>query len=276
MRGQITRINSDLYTVSSDNATFSCKCRGKFRKEKITPLVGDYVLFDEEKLVIEEVLPRVNGFRRPKVANIDQAFIVTSLKIPNFSDNLLDKLITLMEMNDVTPIICITKEDLLNDDELKGIYKVLDYYKSLGYLVISNTEVDKILNLINGKTSVFVGQTGAGKSSLLNKLNPNWKLEVGEVSLALGRGKHTTRVVELFDFCGGKLMDTPGFSSLDFNDYTKEEIKFAFVDFTLFPCIYKSCTHTKELECKVVEAVKCNNILESRYVNYLKFIEEVK
>ena len=276
MKGQIIRINSDLYTVSSDGATFSCKCRGKFRKEKIIPLVGDYVLFNKDKLLIEEVLPRVNGFRRPKVANIDQAFIITSLKIPNFSDNLLDKLIVLMEMNDVVPIICITKEDLMDSNELDDIYKILDYYKSIGYLVLSNNDTDEILKLVENKTSVFVGQTGAGKSSLLNKLNPNWKLEVGEVSQALGRGKHTTRVVELFDFCGGKLLDTPGFSSLEFSDYTKDEIKNAFVEFSDFPCIYRSCTHTKELECRVSLAVKDNNILKSRYVNYLKFIEEVK
>ena len=160
-------------------------------------MVGDYVLFSKEKSLIEEVLPRKNVFERPKVSNIDQAFLITSLKLPDFSTNLLDKFISLMEMNHVKPIICITKEDLVDDNELNKIKEILKYYESIGYTVISNTEIDKIKGLLSNKTSVFTGQTGAGKSTLLNKLNPNWNLETGEVSLALGRGKHTTRVVEL-------------------------------------------------------------------------------
>ena len=276
MQGQIVKITSDLHIVKVNNETYPCKCRGIFRKEHITPLVGDYVLFSPEKKLIEKVLPRENEFQRPKVSNIDQAFIVTSLVNPDFSLNLLDKLIVLMEIHNVKPIITITKEDLVDKDTLDKIYEYLDYYKKLGYTVVSNTEIDKIKSLIKNKTSVFTGQTGAGKSSLLNKLNKDWNLETGEVSLALGRGKHTTRVVELFDFLDGKVMDTPGFSALEFTNNTKEDIRNAFIEFKNYPCPFSDCTHTKEEECLVKKAVLDNNIISSRYENYLSFISEVK
>lgn len=270
MQGQIIKIVSDLHYVSYDGSVYPCKCRGIFRKEHITPLVGDYVLFDKDKKLIEKVFPRKNEFDRPKVSNIDQAFIVTSLVHPSFSTNLLDKLITLMEIHKVEPIICITKEDLVIDSfEYK---KILDYYNSLGYLVVYNTEIDKIKELIKDKTSVFTGQTGAGKSTLLNKLNPEWNLKTGEISIALGRGRHTTRVVELFELFGGKVMDTPGFSALDLNKYTKDQIRDAFIEFKNYSCPFKDCSHTKEGECLVKQAVMDNNILESRYLNYLNFI----
>ncbi len=274
MQGQIVKIISDLHYVSYLGETYPCKCRGIFRKEHITPVVGDYVLFSKEKHLIEEILPRKNEFQRPKVSNIDQAFLITSLKTPDFSLNLLDKLITLMEINKVEAIICITKEDLVETEELNKIYKTLRYYEDLGYKVVSNTDLDTIKKLISNKTSVFTGQTGAGKSTLLNWLNPNWDLETGEVSLALGRGRHTTRVVELFEEFNGKVMDTPGFSALDFNNVSKEDIRDAFREFKHYPCPFKDCMHTKEAECRVKEEVLANNILESRYNNYLSFIGE--
>ncbi len=272
MKGQIIKISSDLHFISCEDKVYPCKCRGIFRKEHITPVVGDYVLFSKEKSLIEEVLPRKNVFERPKVSNIDQAFLITSLKLPDFSTNLLDKFISLMEMNHVKPIICITKEDLVSADELKNIKDILKYYESIGYTVISNTEIDKIKELLSNKTSVFTGQTGAGKSTLLNKLNPNWNLETGEVSIALGRGRHTTRVVELFEICNGKVMDTPGFSSLEFKQFTKKDIKNSFIEFNKYPCPFKDCSHTNEKECVVKREVSSNNILESRYLNYLNFI----
>lgn len=274
MQGQIIKIISDLHIVSFNEQTYPCKCRGIFRKEHITPLVGDYVLFSPEKKLIEKILPRKNEFKRPKVSNIDQAFLITSLKDPDFSLNLLDKLIVLMELNKVTPIICITKEDLLKEEELIEINNILNYYKNIGYKIISNQDIEKVKELLKNKTSVFTGQTGAGKSTLLNKLNPDWNLETGEISKALGRGKHTTRVVELFEISEGKVMDTPGYSSLEFFDYDKEKIKDAFVEFKDYSCPYKDCSHTKEKECSVKQAVIANNILETRYENYLKFIDE--
>ena len=276
MKGQIIKISSDLHFVSCENEVYPCKCRGIFRKEHITPVVGDYVLFSKEKSLIEEVLPRKNVFERPKVSNIDQAFLITSLKLPDFSTNLLDKFISLMEMNHVEPIICITKRDLVAEEELKRIDNILNYYKEIGYKVIYNTELEKIKELLSNKTSVFTGQTGAGKSTLLNKLNPNWNLETGEVSLALGRGKHTTRVVELFEISNGKVMDTPGFSSLEFKNYTKEDIRNSFIEFSKYPCPFRDCSHTNEKECVVKRSVLANNILESRYLNYLSFIGDGK
>lgn len=276
MKGQIIEINSDLHYVSFNNTVYACKCRGIFRKEHIIPLVGDYVLFDEEKLVIEKVLERMNEFKRPKVSNIDQAFIITSLVEPDFSLNLLDKFLVLMEINNVRPIICITKSDLVGKDELKKFKGILNYYQNIGYTVIYNTDIAKIKKLLAFKTSVFTGQTGAGKSTLLNKLNPLWNLETAEISSALGRGKHTTRVVRLFDIFEGKVMDTPGFSALDFNVLDKVNIRDSFIEFKNYSCPYKDCMHVREKECVVKKAVLDNNILESRYINYLSFIGEDK
>ncbi len=272
MKGQIVKISSDLYFVNYEDTVYPCKCRGIFRKEHITPVVGDYVLFSREKHLIEEVCPRKNCFDRPKVSNIDQAFLITSLRYPDFSLHLLDKFIVLMEMNHVVPIICITKDDLVTDQELVEIRSVLQYYENLGYTVLFRNEIDKIKEYLKGKTSVFTGQTGAGKSTLLNTLNPDWNLETGEISMALGRGKHTTRVVELFDFFGGKVMDTPGFSSLEFTGYTREQIRDAFIEFSMYPCPFKDCSHTKEAECVVKKEVLENHIMKSRYLHYLDFI----
>ena len=272
MRGQIVKISSDLYFVSCEDMIYPCKSRGLFRKEHITPVVGDYVLFSREKKLIEEVLERKNVFDRPKVSNIDQAFLITSLRLPDFSLNLLDKFISLMEINHVKPIICITKRDIVDSKDLEEIDSILSYYKKIGYTVVFNTELDRIKELLKGKTSVFTGQTGAGKSTLLNHLNPEWNLDTGEVSVALGRGKHTTRVVELFPFLGGKVMDTPGFSSLELMNYSKEEIRDSFIEFSNYSCPFKDCNHTKEKECVVKKAVLENDILESRYLNYLSFI----
>ena len=272
MKGQIVKISSDLCFVNYEDKIYPCKSRGLFRKEHITPVVGDYVLFDKHKLLIEKIFSRKNCFQRPKVSNVDQAFLITSLKIPDFSLYLLDKFLVLMEINHVKPIICITKEDLLSTDEVAQIWKVLEYYENIGYTVVSNRDLDTIEELLRGKTSVFTGQTGAGKSTLLNCLNPEWNLETGEVSRALGRGRHTTRVVELFELFGGKVMDTPGFSALDFPNYTNEQIKDAFIEFKRYSCPFSDCSHTKEKECVVRREVFANNILKSRYLNYLNFI----
>ena len=162
MKGQIIKISSDLHFVSCDNKIYPCKCRGIFRKEHITPVVGDYVLFSKEKKLIEHIMDRKNIFSRPKVSNIDQAFLITSLKLPDFSLNLLDKFIILMELNHVEPIICITKSDLLDEEELNNIKNILSYYEKIGYKVIYNYELNKIKDLLCNKTSVFTGQTGAG------------------------------------------------------------------------------------------------------------------
>ena len=276
MQGQIVKISSNRHIVECNGIRYNTIPRGKFRKERLIPKVGDLVSFDEKKLVIEEILERKNTFDRPMVSNIDQAFIVTSLVNPNFSLGLLDRLITLMELHNVSVVICLTKIDLVLEDNYKVIKDFMKYYEKLGYEVVTNQDIDKIKKLIKNKTNVFIGQTGAGKSTLLNKLNPKFNLETGEVSLALGRGKHTTRNVTLYPFLDGKVMDTPGFSAIDFSNYKKEDIKNSFREFSLYNCPFKDCSHTKEEECIVKKAVKNKKILESRYSSYLKFYEEGK
>lgn len=273
VEGQIIEIISDLHIVSFDKKRYKCKCRGIFRKEHILPLVGDYCLFDKEKLIIEKILPRKNELDRPKVSNIDQGIIVTSLVNPDFSINLLDRFLIVMEVNKIKPIICITKVDLINEDKYREISKILDYYRDLGYLVLTNNQLEDVKKLLEGKTTVFTGQTGAGKSTLLNKIDKDLGLKVGEVSEALGRGRHTTRVVSLYEVCGGKVLDTPGFSAIDFSNYSKEEIKNAFIEFDSYNCYYRDCSHTNESECLVKKAVFEGSILEDRYNDYLKFIK---
>ena len=274
MQGQIIKISSNRHVVSSNNKTYNTIPRGKFRKEKIIPKVGDYVVFNDKSLVIEEILERKNTFNRPMVSNIDRAFIITSLVNPLFSLGLLDKFIAHMELNNVDIVICLTKIDLVSDEEYEKIKEIMVYYTNIGYTVLTNNNLDKIKELIKDKTVVFIGQTGAGKSTLLNKLNPDWNLKTGEVSIALGRGRHTTRNVELYDFLDGKVLDTPGFSALDFSIYKKEDIKYAFREFFNYSCPFRDCSHTKENECMIRKAVFNGDILKSRYESYLKFFEE--
>ena len=272
MEGQIVKILSNLYTVSSNGKKYECHSRGKFRNDKITPTVGDYVRFSEEDKYILEILPRKNTLERPLVSNIDQAIIVTSCKEPNFDTNLLDKLLVVLEYNCIKPIIVLTKIDLLNKKELEYISKIEKYYKSIGYTIFDNRHVSKIKELLKDKTTVLTGQTGAGKSTLLNKLDSRLTLATGEISKALGRGKHTTRHVELIEMYKGKVLDTPGFSQIDLDKISCEDIRDSFIEFKNYPCIYKDCMHIKEAECKVKEAVNDNKILDSRYDNYRKFI----
>ena len=274
MQGQIIKISSNRHVVSSNNKTYNTVPRGKFRKDKLIPKVGDYVRFNEKSLVIEEILPRKNTFNRPMVSNIDRAFIITSLVNPDFSLGLLDKFIAHMELQKIDVVICLTKTDLVSRKSYDKIKEIMVYYTNIGYTVLTNLELDKIKELIKDKTVVFIGQTGAGKSTLLNKLNPNWNLKTGEVSLALGRGRHTTRNVELYDFLDGKVLDTPGFSALDLSIYKKEDIKYAFKEFSNYSCPFRDCSHTKEAECMIKKAVKDGEILKSRYESYLKFYEE--
>lgn len=274
MQGQIVKISSNRHVVNSKGINYNTIPRGKFRKEKLIPKVGDYVRFDDKSLVIEEILPRKNTFNRPMVSNIDRAFIITSLVNPFFSLGLLDKFIAHMELNNVDVVICLTKIDLVSDEDYEKIKEVMVYYNNIGYTVLTNNDLNEIKELIKDKTVVFIGQTGAGKSTLLNKLNPNWNLKTGDVSIALGRGRHTTRNVELYDFLDGKVLDTPGFSALDFSIYKKEDIKYAFREFSSYTCPFRDCSHTKESECMIKRAVSDGEILKSRYDSYLKFYEE--
>lgn len=276
MEGKIIKLISNDYTVLSNNKKYICKSRGKFRKLKISPLVGDQVVFDDINNYILEVKKRKNELVRPPVANIDQAFIITSVKHPNFSTNLLDKLIDIIEFNNIEPIICFTKLDLLNKEEQNDIDVYINYYKKIGYKVFINTQNSEIKEQFKNKISVFTGQTGAGKSTLLNNINPNLKIKTDDISYALGRGKHTTRHVELIELENGFVADTPGFSSLEFIDMKDIDIRDNFVEFELYKekCKYRDCMHDKEDECEVKNKVRSGDILESRYQNYLNFIHK--
>ena len=272
IEGQIIKIVSNQYTVNSNGKEYLCNSRGRFRNDKITPMVGDYVVFDPNNNYILEIKERKNMLIRPVVSNIDQGLILTSVKLPDFDPVLLDKLIVMMELNNVKPIICISKMDLLNDLEKEKINKIFDYYKSIGYLVFTNNDLDDIKKIFKDKTTVFTGQTGAGKSTLINKLNPDINFETGEISIALGRGKHTTRHIELIELFDGKILDSPGFSALDFNNIDRDKIRDAFIEFRNYPCKYKDCNHINEDDCNVKDAVSKGLILESRYLSYKKII----
>ena len=271
MEGMIVKIISNDFTIKSGSNLYICKARGKFRKDKIVPLVGDKVLFDEDKKYIIDILPRTTELIRPPVANIDQAFIITSVKDPNLDLNLLDKMLCIIEFNNIKPIICFTKLDLLEDT--CEVNDIINYYKKIGYDVFINTEIDEIKKVFSGKVTVFTGQSGAGKSTLLNKLSPSLNLKTDEISLSLGRGKHTTRHVELIELYDGLIADTPGFSSLSFIGMTNSDIRDNFIEFNYFKdfCEYRDCMHDKEINCEVKRQIG-NDIIDSRYENYLKFI----
>ncbi len=274
MQGRIIKNISNDYTVQTKTGdVFVCKCRGKFRNMKIIPLVGDEVLFDEENNYILEILPRKNELKRPPVSNISQVMILTSVKHPNFSSYLLDKLITVIEYNRIEPIICFTKLDLLDESEMREIKVVMDYYKKIGYQVYRNTDLEQIKHIFQDKITVFTGQSGAGKSTLLNHLDAQLQLKTSEISYALGRGKHTTRHVELIPLFGGLVADTPGFSALDF-EMDKASIRDQFKEFEMYKeyCKYKDCMHDKEDHCMVKDKVEDGTILKSRYENYIQFI----
>ena len=275
MEGLIIKVVSNDYTVLAKNKTYICKPRGKFRNNNLTPLVGDYVIFDEVNCYLKEILPRKNSLIRPLISNIDLCFIITSTRYPDFDSHLLDKLLVLIEFNNIKPIIVFTKLDLLKDEELNEIEKVMNYYKKIGYEVYKNTEVDLIKKCFKGKISVFTGQSGAGKSTLLNKLNVNLNLETNDISYKLGRGKHTTRHVELMSIYDGLVADTPGFSKLSLNEMTISDIRDNFSEFNVYKdkCKYRDCMHLKEDDC----FIKNNpNILKSRYDNYVNFVNERK
>ena len=275
MIGRITKLISNDYTVKTNENKYICKARGKFRNDKIKPIVGDLVEFDEKNNYILKVLERKNELVRPPVANIDQAFIITSVKDPDFSTNLLDKFLVIIEYNNITPIICFTKLDLLNKDELSKLNEYIKYYKKIVYTVLLNTDYEELKKLFKSKISIFTGQSGAGKSTLLNNLDANLNIKTDEISYALGRGKHTTRHVELLDLYDGLVADTPGFSSLDFIGMTNTDIKDNFIEFNEYSnfCKYRDCMHDKETEREVKNKVKENVIMKSRYENYLKFIK---
>lgn len=273
LKGKIIKNISDTYTVVSDNKFYDCKARGKFRNMGLTPLVGDEVHFEEQDKYILEILERKNELKRPSISNVDVALIITSLKKPDLSLNLLDKEISSIVLSNIEPVICFTKLDLINKEELKELKKIIKYYKKLGIKIFLNNKPKKLIKYLKNKFVVLTGQTGSGKSSLINRLDPNKDLKVGEISEALGRGKHTTRHTEFHEVKNIFIADTPGFSSLDLSEYSKEEIRDSFKEFNNTNCEFKDCMHIKENNCEVKKKVLDGTILKSRYENYCNFIK---
>ncbi len=280
-KGLITKLIGGLYTVRDENNnSYKLKARGKFRYTNESPKVGDRVMFDEE--FIKELLPRENNLARPALANVDQAILINSCKEPDFSFNLLDRFLLLIEHESITPVIVLTKTDLMETDQLDKLKKEMKYYEAYYQVIYTSTVTkegtEEFKHLFKDKVSMFAGQTGAGKSSLLNVLDTSLNLATNEISKALGRGKHTTRHSELHDLFGGLVADTPGFSKLEFYDIKEEDVPDCFVDFFELSseCKYRGCTHINEPKCKVKEEVKNGNIIQSRYYNYKLIIDEIK
>lgn len=278
MEGFIIKNVSNDYVVKCSDGIYSCKARGKFRNMKLIPLVGDYVTIDKDNLYIMEIKKRKNSLIRPSVSNIDQVIVVSSVKRPDFDTYLLDKLLTIISFNRMEPVICFTKIDLLSEKEREVIDSYIDYYKKQGYKVVTNESKDNFKDIFRGKITVLTGQSGAGKSSLLNMLDDKFNLKTDEISMALNRGKHTTRHTELYELMDGYVVDTPGFSQVDFHEMSKMDIRdnmkemFDNVD----ECKYRDCMHIKEDGCYVKELVNRGDILTSRYNNYKYFIEKEK
>jgi ribosome biogenesis GTPase len=279
--GRIIKLIGALYTVIDDeNNTYVLKPLGIFRYKNIQPKVGDLVVFNEDSII--DMKTRINDLYRPMIANVDQVLLVNSAKKPDFSFLLLDKFLTLIEANDIKPIIIITKIDLLDDGEMKALKAKINYYEkfySIIYFSAKTKEgVEDILKITKNKVNVLAGQTGAGKSTLLNTIDPSLNIQTNEISKALGRGKHTTRHVELIRFGEGFIADTPGFSKLEFIDYQADQLRYYYPDFFELSknCKFYECTHIHEPGCAVIDGYKKGEILQERYENYLFIYQEIK
>lgn len=284
-KGRIIKSIGGFYYVLFNNSLITCRARGKFRNDKVTPLVGDIVTFDissDNSGYITDIDKRKNKLLRPKVANIDYNIIVTSVKSPNFSSKLLDKSIILNENFHVNTIIILSKLDLLDGKELNKIENIKKYYRNTGYLIYTNSKEDiSILkNILKNKFVSVSGQSGAGKSTFINNLSDRkLKLKTGEISFVLGRGKHTTRHIEFYNIDGFYIADTPGFSSLDISLLEKQDLKFLFKEFKNFNCKFKLCNHINEPGCELKKFLKTNlenSYLKERYNNYKNIMDEIE
>ena len=278
-KGIIIKSIGGLYLVESPSGLFECKARGVFRNQGLTPYIGDDVIFEDG--VINELLPRRNELIRPPVANLDQIILIVSTCKPVPNILLMDKFIAISEYKGIKPIVMVTKIDLASFEQIFDIYKrvgvetfVVDYN--------NDESIQEIKQTLKGKISVFTGNSGVGKSTLMNAIDSTLSIPTGEISEKLGRGRHTTRHAELYKIKdGGYIADTPGFSTFETNKYDiikKEELSSCFVEFREYmdDCKFKDCSHTKEKGCAVIEAVNNGDIVESRHKSYCHMYEEAK
>lgn len=281
LKGQIIKALSGFYYVINDGIIYQCKARGKFRKDDQKPLVGDFCEFsieNETEGYIRKIFPRNNALVRPPISNVDQALLVFSAKEPDMNTLLLDRFLVLIEHHHITPIICISKMDLADED----IKEIMKPYEKAGYHVVyisshQNQGIEQLKCLFENKVTVITGQSGVGKSSLLNALDIHLNIDTNEISKALGRGKHTTRHVELLKMYGGYVADTPGFSSLELM-MEPIEIAQAYHDFADLSslCKFRGCLHDSEPHCAVKQAVEDGYISKERYEHYKMFLKEAK
>lgn len=280
MTGYITKGVGGFYYVKTETGVRECRARGIFRKRGITPVAGDNVRLNEEGTALEEILPRKNVFVRPPVANLDVLFIVASTVQPVPSTRILNELTAVAVYKGVQPVLVITKSDLAAADAL-----VQAYAKSTIPVVLLHHDtgegLDEIRSWIHGRLCAFCGNSGVGKSTLLNALAPDLDRQTGGISQKLGRGRHTTREVEIFEVCGGRIADTPGFASLETQKLCripKEELQHAFPEFEPYfgQCRFTGCSHRTEKGCAVRQAVEEGAITQSRYDSYLAMYEEAR
>ncbi|MDD5952460.1 MAG: ribosome small subunit-dependent GTPase A [Oscillospiraceae bacterium] len=272
-----------FYYVEAEGTVYECKARGVFRKKKQKPLAGDHVtlLLEDGTATITELLPRKNSLIRPPLANMDQLFLVSSVRDPSPNLLVLDKMIAVAEDKNIEPVVIFSKTDLGDAAPLVDLYRRV----GLPVIAVSQTSpdgIEEIRSRLKGKVSAFAGNTGVGKSTLLNRISTAFQRETGEISQKLGRGRHTTRSAELLKLdCGGYVADTPGFSTVDIERYDmvkKDDLQYAFREFSpyLGTCKFQSCAHIGEKGCAVCAAVERGEIAKSRHDSYVSMYNEVK
>lgn len=287
IRGRIVKSLGGFYYVADEQDKeniIECRARGAFRQQNIKPCVGDWVSVEltlQGKGYVVEIQPRKNSLVRPPLANLDQLILVVSIADPAPNTFVLDKLIAIAEYQQIEPVIVVTKCDLADPAEFMQIYRKAGFevYETKS---LEHEGIKEVLEIMKGKTSAFCGNSGAGKSTLLNAIDPRLSLDTGDISQKLGRGRHTTRHVELFELPnGGVVADTPGFSAVDLEKFQiilKDELADCFREMRSYEgkCRFRGCSHTKETGCAVLEAVKNGEISQSRHQSYLNLYEQAK
>ena len=287
MQGKIIKgIAGFYYVYVEGHGIYECKAKGIFRKDHVKPLVGDDVIvdvLDESKMLgnIREILPRRSALIRPAVANVDQALVIFAIVKPNPNFNLLDRFLIRMERQNLPTIICFNKQDIATEEEKETLRKA---YETCGYQVcfisaLENEGIEQIRKLLAGKTTTVAGPSGLGKSSLINQLAPKANMETGAISEKIERGKHTTRHSEIIAIGEETyIVDTPGFTSLDISEITKEELGNYYPEFVQYEpyCKFSGCAHISEPSCGVKDAVEAGKISRVRYENYKVLYQELK